>query len=59
MTTRLERPQGLGSVLAVLAILLSLPGHASAQQAGGQKGLEFSPGAVKTLAVPNLRPARL
>ena len=36
MTTRLERPQGLGSVLAVLAILLSLPGHASAQQAGGQ-----------------------
>src|SRR4051812_11806010 len=36
MTTRLERPQGLGSVLAVLAILLSLAGHASAQQAGGQ-----------------------
>jgi hypothetical protein len=32
MTTRLE----LGSLLAVLAILLSLAGHASAQQAGGQ-----------------------
>jgi len=36
MTSRFERPRGLGSVLAVLAILLSLAGHASAQQAGGQ-----------------------
>ncbi len=36
MTTRFERQQGLGSVLATLTILLSLAGHASAQQAGGQ-----------------------
>ena len=36
MTTRFKRPQGLGSALAVLAILLSLAGHASAQQTGGQ-----------------------
>src|ERR1041384_306244 len=36
MTTRCKRPQGFGSVLGALAILLSLGGAAAAQQAGGQ-----------------------
>ena len=36
MTTRFELLQGFASGLVVLAVLLSLSGHASAQQTGGQ-----------------------